>query len=221
MGQYHRLVNISKKEFVSPHDLDDGAKLLEMINAQGGVMAALNILLACSNGRGGGDLPDGTTYTGKPGKLRVLKDMSGLGVMPFFKVVADEKLYEMAEKYIGRWAGDQIAIIGDYAEDNDLDPKLPSASVLYGLCHEEKDVKDQIKEYEKDLKDAEPKKKARLTERIALMKKMGPFTNISHDLRVLIEAACNVVFGKDGRKKHPDGSLVEGPMFPDMVIRTK
>lgn len=37
---------------------------------------------------------------------------------------------------IGRWAGDRIALVGDYAEDGDLTPKEgdPPASAIYGLC---------------------------------------------------------------------------------------
>ena len=36
---------------------------------------------------------------------------------------------------IGRWAGDRIAVVGDYAEDGDL-PKEFQASEIYGQCIE-------------------------------------------------------------------------------------
>ena len=79
MGQYHITVNLDKREFINPHLLGDGLKLWEFgSSGDGGVMMALSMLLACSNGRGGGDYPDHN------------------------------------EDVIGRWAGDRIAIVGDY-----------------------------------------------------------------------------------------------------------
>jgi len=46
---------------------------------------------------------------------------------------------------IGRWAGDQIALVGDYAEDGDL-PNYPvPASQIYNLCGSEwTDVTDDV-----------------------------------------------------------------------------
>lgn len=56
MGQYYRIVNLTKKEFLSPHSLGDGAKLMEFGCSGSGMMTALAVLLANSNDRGGGDL---------------------------------------------------------------------------------------------------------------------------------------------------------------------
>ena len=39
-----------------------------------------------------------------------------------------------ADPVIGRWAGDRVALIGDYAEDSDLKDSPVPASRLYGLC---------------------------------------------------------------------------------------
>lgn len=55
MGQYYQVVNLDKKELLHPHELTDGLKLLEF-GCGGLTMTALAVLLACSNGRGGGDL---------------------------------------------------------------------------------------------------------------------------------------------------------------------
>ena len=97
MGQYHYVVNLTKREFIHPHKLGCGLKLWEQIANHPGTGAALIILLACSNGRGGGDLKD---------------DPAGM---------------------IGRWAGDQIAVVGDYAENGDL-PKQFKAKEIYRQC---------------------------------------------------------------------------------------
>ena len=56
MGQYHRVVNLDKREFLDPWKFGDGAKLMEFGNSAGGMMTGLAILLGVSNGRGGGDL---------------------------------------------------------------------------------------------------------------------------------------------------------------------
>ena len=36
---------------------------------------------------------------------------------------------------VGRWAGDRIAVVGDYAESTDL-PMMWDAANIYSLCHE-------------------------------------------------------------------------------------
>jgi hypothetical protein len=57
MGQYHVAVSLSRREYVHPHALGDGLKLVEQAGSgSGGVGTALIVLLAASNGYGGGDL---------------------------------------------------------------------------------------------------------------------------------------------------------------------
>lgn len=105
MGQYHRLVNMDRREFLDCHALGDGLKLAEQVSSgPGGVASTLLVLLAASNGRGGGDLPD---------------DM------------ATEE-----NRVVGRWAGQRIAMVGDYAEDDDFPTREGDAkpSAIYGLC---------------------------------------------------------------------------------------
>lgn len=55
MGQYHIPVNLDKREFINPHLLNNGLKMLEW-GQGGGTTVALTVLLACSHKRGGGDL---------------------------------------------------------------------------------------------------------------------------------------------------------------------
>jgi len=56
MGQYYKIVNVKKKQYLNPHTFGDGAKLMEFSSNSIGVLAGLSILLADGNGRGGGDL---------------------------------------------------------------------------------------------------------------------------------------------------------------------
>jgi len=55
MGQYYYVVNIDKRQFLSPHKFGCGAKLVEF-GLGSRTLSALAILLADGNGRGGGDL---------------------------------------------------------------------------------------------------------------------------------------------------------------------
>jgi hypothetical protein len=56
MGQYHYIVNLDKRDFIHPHGFGNGLKLCEQIYSHPSTGQALLILLAVSNGRGGGDL---------------------------------------------------------------------------------------------------------------------------------------------------------------------
>jgi hypothetical protein len=56
MGQYYYVCNVDKKQYLDPHDFGDGLKLMEFGLSARGTLAGLAILLANSNGRGGGDL---------------------------------------------------------------------------------------------------------------------------------------------------------------------
>jgi hypothetical protein len=56
MGQYYHIVNLTKKQYLHPHHFGDGLKLLEFGSSGSGTMLGLAVLLANSNGRGGGDL---------------------------------------------------------------------------------------------------------------------------------------------------------------------
>ena len=98
MGQYHLTVNLDKKEFLMPHKLGVGLKLREQTGFGNSIPDALFMLLAASNGYGGGDFMDNSN------------------------------------KMIGRWAGDRIAVIGDYAQLDDL-PMMFGADTIYSLCH--------------------------------------------------------------------------------------
>lgn len=111
MGQYWKVVNLTKREFIHPHRLGSGLKLWEIIANEPVGQALLILTAAMPEARGGGDL-DSTHVDG--------------------------------EKVVGRWAGDRIAIVGDYAEDDDLsnDYGDPPASVIYSLCSEEKYLKE-------------------------------------------------------------------------------
>lgn len=86
IGQYHLPVNLDKREFIHPHQMGDGLKLLEWGASGYGTAAALGFLLG----------PE------------------------------------------GRWAGDRIAVIGDYSEPGDLpegiEKEVAAADAIYNGC---------------------------------------------------------------------------------------
>lgn len=116
MGQYYLPVNLTKREFVDPHKLGAGLKICEQLGTHVG--SALVVLLASHpEPRGGGDF-----CMDEP--------------MPHLSGSTEEipsNYPEVAKRTIGRWAGDQIAIVGDYAEDSDL-PAAFEASKIFRGC---------------------------------------------------------------------------------------
>ena len=55
MGQYYKVCNKTKKEYLNPHTFGNGLKLMEFTSDGSGVLQGLSLLLANGNGRGGGD----------------------------------------------------------------------------------------------------------------------------------------------------------------------
>jgi hypothetical protein len=64
MGQYYKIVNVKKREYINPHMFNDGLKLMEFGMSARGTLTALAVLLADGNGRGGGDLHSANTIIG-------------------------------------------------------------------------------------------------------------------------------------------------------------
>lgn len=128
MGQYWKLVNLDKKEYVDPHKVGTGLKLWEQLVNHPGTGAALIVLCAAMpEQRGGGDLDMEQNWHGP--ERQFPRDNMNPGPMP-------EEYAAVAARTIGRWAGDRIALVGDYAEDSDL-PKKFRASEIYDLCDPE------------------------------------------------------------------------------------
>lgn len=140
MGQYWVAVNLDKKEFVNPHKLGSGSKLWEQLANSPGTGEALLILCAAMpETRGGGDFDLKNNWHGP--ERRFPQHNSKPGPMP--------KQYQtIAKRTIGRWAGDRIALVGDYAKDGDLAAKH-KASTIYHKCYRDgqdgwTDVSDDV-----------------------------------------------------------------------------
>tara|TARA_Y100001980_G_C14453142_1_gene236622 strand:+ start:420 stop:821 length:402 start_codon:yes stop_codon:yes gene_type:complete len=97
VGQYHKTVNLDKKEYLHAHKFGCGLKLVEQIGFEASTADILFLLLASSDGRGGGDL-----------------DI----------------------EWAGRWAGDRIAVIGDYSEPDDI-PGVDAKAIYRAITADE------------------------------------------------------------------------------------
>jgi len=149
MGQYWTPVNLDKKEFISAHRLASGLKLWEQIANYPSTGVALVILCAAMpETRGGGDFDLDRNWHG-PERV----NYTSSGPMP-------EDYPTIAHRTIGRWAGDRIALVGDYAEDDDLincgakgiaRDNDPPFGLVYGLCYEGTNNYDKFTDVTEDV----------------------------------------------------------------------
>jgi hypothetical protein len=95
MGQYYKIVNIKKKQYIKPDTFGDGSKLMEFSMSASGVLAGLAILLADGNGRGGGDLHSENDIVGSwaGDNIVITGDYADAGK---FVKEPDQTLYEVA-----------------------------------------------------------------------------------------------------------------------------
>jgi hypothetical protein len=96
MGQYYKIVNVKKKQYITPHTFGDGAKLMEFSMSANGVLAGLAILLADGNGRGGGDLNSENEIVGSwaGDNIVIAGDYADTGK---FVKIPEQNLYEVCQ----------------------------------------------------------------------------------------------------------------------------
>lgn len=123
MGQYYIIVNLERREFISPQTFGDGPKLLEFGCSSDGLMLGLALLTASGNGRGMGDLSrqtcetQPTTFEPKTWERiesEWLSDCDHLhNRLPKSHNVRHRII---VPSVIGSWAGDPIITAGDYMD---------------------------------------------------------------------------------------------------------
>jgi hypothetical protein len=173
MGQYWKVVNLDRKEFVDPHKLGCGLKLWEQIANHPGTGTALLILTAAMPEiRGGGDL-----------------DLNEKPV----------SYHALAQRTIGRWAGDRIAVVGDYAEREDL-PSEYDADLIYDLCTTEKDQAEQVAWFRNKLQEADTDEtlKVQYAEKANRLEAAQLYKDISDDVCAVIEHELHGKFQGEG-----------------------
>jgi len=121
MGQYWTYVNLDKKECINNYALGSGAKLWEQLANQGPGAALIVLLAGMTSRRGGGDFDMDKNWHG-PERTFPEHNCSP-GQMP-------DNYPLVAGCTIGRWAGDRIIAIGDYAKPDDY-PELGDLPAIY------------------------------------------------------------------------------------------
>lgn len=105
MGQYYMVVNTTKRQYIHPHHMMEGLKLLEFGTSSHGTMTGLAILLASGNGRGGGDLHSNNPIIGSWAGDRIVvagdyadsgKHVPRADLREFKEIIKDQK---KAEKF--------------------------------------------------------------------------------------------------------------------------
>lgn len=195
MGQYHLTVNLDKREYLHPHKLGDGLKLWEQLNSASGTGEALLLLLACSNGRGGGDIC--------ADEYRRVEGPEGVTLE---RIIPEGKadLAALIEEYIGRWAGDRIAVVGDYAEGGDLAPEH-EAGLIYNLCQTAAEKRESVAHYRKLAGEAQQAggelyhvSAAGWEAKANNLAKAKVYRDITDDILPVVEYACGVKITGDG-----------------------
>lgn len=127
MGQYFRLANLDKQEFLNPYEMGHGAKACEQAWGPYGLGQALLLLLGTGMGRGGGDFNPAA-----PSTTQMPPYTPGAGFYPAVEAhfKAENERAAQAREVLGRWAGDRIVFVGDYAEDED-NKAIPFYGSLY------------------------------------------------------------------------------------------
>lgn len=101
---------------------------------------------------------------------------------------------------IGRWAGDRIVTIGDYAEDGDVPKSRIPASLIYTLCRSQEELDDIRDVYRQQVKEGDVYANyARLMLRRLRGKKA--FTDVSDMVCEVIERECMGKFVGDGWRR--------------------
>lgn len=201
MGQYWKVVNLDKREYISPHKLGSGLKLWEQLANHPGTGAALIVLCAAMpEARGGGDFDLDANWHGPE---RTSQYNISPGPMP-------ATYPEIAKAVIGRWAGDRIALVGDYAEPGDLAPEH-EAHRIYDLCQSPEDIRDQVA----SLRSSDAEAEARALEA------SKPYTDISDMVAKVIEHELHGKFVGDGWREFQRADqpkMDPPPIAPDLII---
>lgn len=72
MGQYFKVINLDKKQFLNPHEFDSGLKFLEFAGRGDNIMMGVAILCSAGTGGGGADMDSASPLLGSWAGDRVI-----------------------------------------------------------------------------------------------------------------------------------------------------
>lgn len=193
MGQYHIPVNLDKREFIMPHDLGAGLKLMEQAHTLPGTAGALLLLLGVSateGGRGGGDPRSGHPMIGHWGgdRIVVIGDYGERGD------IAPEDNADILYSLCG--TPEEVEDAAAWQEELAKEAEA-NGGKRYGKTVEE------------------------LLDKARRIRSIGAFKDISAEVADMIEQDYRGKFSDEGWRRFTyDGAENENPptMIPDMVI---
>ena len=123
--------------------------------------------------------------------------------------------------WVGRWHGDRVVMVGDYAEDSDR-PDVPQWSGLYQRCQPPEDFPEAIADMRARLDPDNPYNTyAETPEWIDAVEAAGPFTDMSPMAREFLAAEFGLVFdgttGWISRHRRGDTESMSA-LAPDMIL---
>ena len=183
MGQYHRIVNLDKAEYLNPHELGDGLKWVEQATSELGTMTALWGAITYPERRGGGDPQE--------------------------------------HPFVGRWHGDRVVMVGDYAEDTDR-PDVPQWGALFHRCADAEDFATFIEDERDRLSETSSYHAyAKAPEWIDAVAASGPLTNVSALARAFLTEQFGLVFSGTGwlQRTLPGEEAPRTALAPDLILR--
>ena len=153
MGQYYRIVNLDKKEYISPHLFGDGAKLMEFGCSSNGMMTGLAILLADGNNRGGGDLYSEDAIIGSwaGDRIVITGDYADEGKFVEYSSYIGDKIEYDPNKNLYQFAAEQFTNVSEgvimaMCADSYLRERIMKSFVNHGFLDEHKGLLNKISE---------------------------------------------------------------------------
>jgi hypothetical protein len=124
-----------------------------------------------------------------------------------------------AHPWVGRWYGDRVVMVGDYAEDKDR-PDVPQWGALYHRCTDS--FAEWVEGERARLVETHSYFQYRKTpERIDAVEKAGPITDMSAVARDFLKVQFGLRFSGTGwlQRTRPGSRAPRTALAPDLIIR--
>jgi hypothetical protein len=122
--------------------------------------------------------------------------------------------------WVGRWHGDRVVMVGDYAEDKDR-PDVPQWGALYSRCQGPEHFADHIASERERLDEASRDHVyAKPVEWVDAVEAAGPLLDVSLVAQTFLTAQYGLVFKGTGwvERTRPGRKKPRTVLAPDMVI---
>lgn len=125
-------------------------------------------------------------------------------------------------KWVGRWAGDRIAVVGDYAKQDDLSP-IDHADLIKDLCYDPQKAIEHYRKLAREAREHGGELYGRNAEdwqdKASRLESLTPYKDISDQILPLVERACDVkITGEGWRQKYSTTGPTTNAFKPDIMV---